>query len=87
MSDIITEVDLFEVSQLFQILGTTGPITGIEIDDVAFTGGGDPLIEPGGGNIFPIVSISSPTGGTFFNPGDNVLIEADASDADGTITK
>ena len=43
MSDITTEVDLFEVSQLFQILGTTGPITGIEIDDVAFTGGGDPL--------------------------------------------
>ncbi|MGB5718017.1 MAG: family 16 glycosylhydrolase, partial [Gammaproteobacteria bacterium] len=87
MSDITSEVDLFEVSQLFQILGTTGPITGIEIDDVAFTGGGDPLIEPGGGNIFPVVSISSPTGGTFFNPGDNVLIEADASDADGTITK
>jgi beta-glucanase (GH16 family) len=87
MSDIITEVDLFEVSQLFQILGTTGPITGIEIDDVAFTGGGDPLTTPGGGNIPPTVSITSPVGGTFFNPGENVLIEADASDADGTVTK
>ena len=87
MSDIITEVDLFEVSQLFQILGTSGPINGIEIDNVAFTGGGEPQIEPGGGNIFPTVSITSPTGGTFFNPGDNVLIEANASDADGTITK
>jgi hypothetical protein len=42
MSDMATDVDLFEVSQLFQILGTSGPISDIEIDDIYFSGGGEP---------------------------------------------
>ena len=87
MSDFTTEVDLFEVSQLFEILGTSGSISDIEIDDICFINGGTPLASPGGGNIPPTVSITSPANGTFFNPGDNVTIAADANDADGTITK
>ena len=88
MADITTEVDLFEVAQLFQILGTNGPISNIEIDDIYFTGGGDPL-TPGGGNsnIPPSVSITSPVSGTFYNPGDDITITVDATDSDGTITK
>ena len=39
LSDIQPEVDLSEVSQLFQILGTSGPIPSIEFDDIYFTGG------------------------------------------------
>ena len=42
MSDIASEVDLSEVSQLFQVLGLTGPISDIGIDDICFTGGDNP---------------------------------------------
>ncbi len=88
MTDISSEVDLFEVSQLFQILGTKGPVSDIQIDDICFTGGGEPLI-PGGGssNTPPSVSISSPANGSFYNPGDDITIIADAADSDGIITK
>ncbi len=41
VSDIATEVDLSEVSQLFQVLGVDGPISAIEFDDIHFTNGGD----------------------------------------------
>jgi hypothetical protein len=39
LTDMKPEVDLSEVSQLFQILGTAGPIPNIEFDDIYFTGG------------------------------------------------
>jgi hypothetical protein len=39
IADLGPEVDLGEVSQLFQILGTSGPISDIELDDIYFTGG------------------------------------------------
>lgn len=39
LADMGPEVDLSQVSQLFQILGTSGPISGIELDDIYFTGG------------------------------------------------
>jgi len=38
MSDMMPEVNLLEVSQLFQVLGVSGPITDIEFDDIYFTG-------------------------------------------------
>lgn len=85
MSDITGDVDLSEVSQLFQVLGVSGSISDIEIDDICFTGGGSALV--GEGNIPPTVSITSPTNGTYFTPGDDIIITADANDADGTITK
>jgi len=37
--DMGPEVDLSEVSQLFQILGTVGPISNLELDDIYFSGG------------------------------------------------
>ncbi|RIK67084.1 MAG: hypothetical protein DCC65_07640 [Planctomycetota bacterium] len=47
MSHFSDAVDLSEVSQLFELLGTNGPITNIQIDDVAFMYGGA-AIPPGG---------------------------------------
>jgi hypothetical protein len=44
MSDIAAEVDLSQVSQLFQVLSTTGSISDIEFDDICFTGGGKPKL-------------------------------------------
>jgi beta-glucanase (GH16 family) len=62
MSDIASEVDLAEVSQLFQVLGTSGPIPGIEFDDIYFTGGASlqtnvvsSLIRDGVGISWPTV--------------------------------
>jgi len=51
MSDIATEIDLSEVSQLFQVWGRTGSISDIEFDDICFTGGGTPQIITGGNNV------------------------------------
>ncbi|ACY17277.1 discoidin domain-containing protein [Haliangium ochraceum] len=39
-------VDLGEVSQLFELLGTDGAITNIEIDDIYFGGGGSGPTDP-----------------------------------------
>ena len=59
-SDMGPEVDLHELSQLFQILGTSGPIPGIEFDDIYFTGGANlqtnvvsPVILDGVGISWP----------------------------------
>lgn len=43
MEDFLGYVDLTDVSQLFQLLGTEGAISDLAIDDVVFTGGEDPL--------------------------------------------
>ncbi len=88
MSDIAADVDLFRVSQLFQILGVNGDISNIEIDDIYFTGGGAALVDPGN-NVAPTATITSPTDGTYYNIGDDIVITADASDGDGdgTVTK
>jgi beta-glucanase (GH16 family) len=90
MSDISADVDLFQVSQLFQILGVDGAIGDIEIDDIYFTGGGASMIDPSfDSNVPPSVSITSPVDGTYKNPGDSIIITADAvdGDGDGTVTK
>ncbi len=42
---------------------------------------------PGGDPKLPSVAITSPSEGQVFNAGQNILITADASDADGSITK
>jgi len=39
------------------------------------------------GNRPPTVSITSPSDGATFSEGDNITIDADASDSDGTVTK
>jgi len=39
------------------------------------------------GNQPPTVSITSPSDGATFTEGDNITINADASDSDGTVTK
>jgi beta-glucanase (GH16 family) len=87
MTDISGEVDLSQVSQLFELLGTTGPITNIEIDDICFTGGGEPVWDEPGGNRAPTASITSPANGTIFSPGSDITINATASDSDGNVTQ
>jgi len=49
----------------------------------------DELFEDDGSqqNYFPSVSITSPSGGTNFEPGRDITITADAEDSDGTVTK
>jgi beta-glucanase (GH16 family) len=84
MADITNCVDLSEVSQLFELLGTTGAIGSIQIDDICFINGGSPI---SGGNVNPTISITSPSEGQIFNPGDNITITADAADSDGTVSK
>jgi hypothetical protein len=41
VADFEDEVDLSQVSQLFQLLGIDGPISGIELDDICFISGED----------------------------------------------
>lgn len=38
-SNLVADVDLSQMSQLFQILGTDGPISDIELDDIYYSGG------------------------------------------------
>jgi hypothetical protein len=53
MTDISNDVDLMQVSQLFELLGVNGPISNIEFDDICFTGGGTPL-NSGDVNIYDL---------------------------------
>jgi beta-glucanase (GH16 family) len=61
MSDMAPEVDLLAVSQLFQVLGISGPITSIEFDDIYFTGGGSLHTNVVSAEILDGVGISWPT--------------------------
>jgi beta-glucanase (GH16 family) len=70
LSDVKPEVDLSEVSQLFQILGTAGPIPGIEFDDVYFTGGASLQTNVVAATILDGVGISWPT-----LPGTNYTLQ------------
>ncbi|WP_211354886.1 glycosyl hydrolase family 18 protein [Tenacibaculum adriaticum] len=44
-------------------------------------------VSGSGGNQLPTVSITSPQSGTSFIAGDNIIISANASDADGSVSK
>ncbi len=61
MSDMAPEVDLLEVSQLFQVLGVNGPISNIQFDDIYFTGGGSLHTNIVAAEILDGVGISWPT--------------------------
>jgi beta-glucanase (GH16 family) len=70
LSDMKPEVDLSEVSQLFQILGTTGPIPNIEFDDIYFTGGASLQTNIVAAAVLDGVGISWPT-----LPGTNYTVQ------------
>jgi beta-glucanase (GH16 family) len=61
VSDLGPELDMSEVSQLFQVLGTSGPIPSIELDDIYFTGGGILQTNIVAAEILGGVGISWPT--------------------------
>lgn len=70
LSDLKPEVDLSEVSQLFQILGTAGPIPSIEFDDIYFTGGASLQTNVVAATVLDGVGISWPT-----LPGTNYTLQ------------
>ena len=94
LADMKPEVDLSEVSQLFQILGTTGPIPGIEFDDIYFTGGANrqtnvlaALVQDGVGISWPTVHGSNYTvqWTTHLGPNAGWTNLAPAKVGDGTV--
>ena len=75
-------VDLTQVTQLFELLGTDGAISDIEIDDVCFINGGAAIHDNGGGapiaHAGPDQVITLPT--------NSVVLPGSGEDDDGTIT-
>jgi beta-glucanase (GH16 family) len=61
MSELAPELDLGEVSQLFQVLGVNGPISDLQLDDIYFTGSGSLQTNVVAAEILPGVSLSWPT--------------------------
>lgn len=80
MSHFYGEVDLMEVTQLLQVLGT-GNISNIAIDNIYFTGG--TTADPDG-NVAPVVNAGPDR--TVTLPASTVTITGSASDTDGTIS-
>jgi len=70
LADMGPEVDLSEVSQLFQILGTSGPISDIELDDIYFAGGAALQTNIISAEILDGVGISWPT-----SAGTNYIVQ------------
>ena len=61
VSDLGPELDFREVSQLFQVLGTSGPIASIELDDIYFAGGASLQTNVVSSETLDGVGISWPT--------------------------
>jgi beta-glucanase (GH16 family) len=80
LSDFYESVNMMEVTQVLQLLGT-GNIANIAIDNIYFTGGG--AAEPDG-NAPPVVNAGADKAVTL--PASSVVINGSATDADGTIT-
>lgn len=80
LSDFYDAVNLMEVTQVLQILGT-GNIANIAIDNIYFTGGG--TAEPDG-NHPPVANAGADKAVTL--PANSVVINGSATDTDGTIS-
>ena len=83
MSDLYQGVDLFEVTQLFQVLGT-GNISNFAIDNIYFSGAG--VADPDGGttNTPPVANAGADKAITL--PTNSVIINGSGTDAGGSIT-
>jgi beta-glucanase (GH16 family) len=83
MSDFYEGVDLMEVKQILQILGT-GNITNIAIDNIYFTGGGTAQPDTGGTtNVAPTANAGADK--NIQLPTNSLTINGSGTDADGTI--
>jgi beta-glucanase (GH16 family) len=80
MSDFASGVNLMEVTQVLEILGT-GNIANIAIDNIYFTGGG--TAEPDG-NSPPVANAGADKAVTL--PTSSVTLNGTGTDSDGTIT-
>ena len=82
MSDIAPNLDLTKTAQLLELLGTTGPISNIEIDDVALLNGGDglpdaldgsPFASAGGDRIITLPVNSLTLNGTGYDANGSII--------------
>jgi beta-glucanase (GH16 family) len=80
MSDL-GGVDLTQVSQLFELLGTAGPITDIAIDDICLLNGGAALDDNAGG----VPSADAGADQVITLPTSTAVLTGSGSDTDGTI--
>jgi hypothetical protein len=83
MSDFYEAVDLKEVTQLLQILGTDN-IANIAIDNIYFTGGGTAEPDSNGTNTPPTANAGADR--SIQLPTASVVINGTGTDTDGTIT-
>jgi beta-glucanase (GH16 family) len=82
MSDLYLGVNLMEVIQLFEILGTAN-IANIAIDNIYLTGGTTAQPDTGGANVAPIANAGADK--TVNLPTSSVVINGSGTDSDGTI--
>jgi beta-glucanase (GH16 family) len=82
MSDIYVGVNLMEVTQIFEILGTAN-IANIAIDNIYFTGGATAQPDTGGANVAPNANAGADK--TVTLPTNSVAINGSGADSDGTI--
>ena len=86
MSDFAEGVDLMQVTQLFQILGT-GNISDLAIDHIYFSGGTTAKKEDEGrNNQPPSINLTSPVANATFIAPASINMEAAASDVDGSVS-
>lgn len=82
MADIADSVDLSNVALLFELLGVDGPISNIELDDIAFLNGGEaisggagkPTADAGGDQLIVL-------------PQNSAVLDGSNSSDDGVITE
>lgn len=73
-------LDLYSVKQMFMLTGDPpGSAVDIFIDNIYYSGGGGPV------NTAPTVSITSPSNNASFAQGQSIVVNANASDADGNV--
>jgi beta-glucanase (GH16 family) len=82
MSVFYEAVNLMEVTQVFEIIGT-GNIANIALDNIYFTGGGTAEQDTGGTNAAPTANAGADRSITL--PTNSVTINGSGADTDGTI--
>jgi beta-glucanase (GH16 family) len=83
MSNFYEAVNLMEVTQILEILGT-GNIANIAIDNIYFTGGGTAQADTGGTNVAPTANAGADKSVNL--PTSTVTINGSGTDSDGTIS-
>jgi beta-glucanase (GH16 family) len=83
LSQLYESVNLMEVTQLLQILGT-GNIANIALDNIYITGGGTAEPDNGGSNVAPVANAGADKAITL--PTNSITFNGSGTDSDGTIS-